>query len=385
MIIIFIMNFLFAISTTIGMTIIPWLVTEKLGLSLFTLGMIEGGTELLSNVLRLASGNLFDRMKNRRLLFVFPAALAFVSKLVLYVPTPLTVLTSKIMERIANGAFSVPRDAYVGENTTNKGFALGILSASKSSGCILGPLLVSGMVLLLGSLQENMQGVIVFACLLNFIAFFLSFFVAPKKEVTLAQNQGSFNLTEFKQSFKHLRLLFAISFLFFLGRFNDGVIMLYLKKQGFPEWFYLSTIALFNLVMLVVSPIIGICMDKKNAGTALLLISAALFFFNILFYNVALAPWAFTCLGLMCWGIQRAGAQIAFPAIILRKIPAKYYGTAIGAYYLLSGIGIFIASIISGHLAQISFSYIFLLSGIFSLCAFGLTLYTIRSIQLAKE
>lgn len=182
MIVIIIMNFLFAITTTVGMTIIPLLVTENLGLSLLILGLIEGGTEFLSNILRITSGSLFDRMQNRRLLFVFPAVLSFVSKVLLLIPNAFSILTSKISERISNGTFAVPRDAYTGEYAQNKGIALGILSASKSLGCIIGPLLVSGSILLLGPLRhENMQFIIFFACLINFTALYLSFLVDTKK------------------------------------------------------------------------------------------------------------------------------------------------------------------------------------------------------------
>ena len=52
MINLYIINFLLAVSTTIGMTIIPLLATQNLGLSLVFLGLIEGGSELLSNGLK---------------------------------------------------------------------------------------------------------------------------------------------------------------------------------------------------------------------------------------------------------------------------------------------------------------------------------------------
>lgn len=48
------MNFLFAISTTIGMSFIPLLVTDSLGMSLFALGIIEGSSELISNIIALS-------------------------------------------------------------------------------------------------------------------------------------------------------------------------------------------------------------------------------------------------------------------------------------------------------------------------------------------
>ena len=63
------MNLILAIATTIGMTIIPVLVTDSLGLSLLILGIIEGTTEFISNALRLTIGILFDKIKNKKTYF----------------------------------------------------------------------------------------------------------------------------------------------------------------------------------------------------------------------------------------------------------------------------------------------------------------------------
>lgn len=371
---IFLMNFFFAISTTIAMTFMPLLITDGLGLSLLVLGVIEGSTEFISNILRLISGNLFDRIQNRRLLFVIPAALALCSKIILYLPSTLTIIASKTMERTANGAFAAPRDAYIGENAKNKGVALGFLSFSKTCGCVLGPLIVSGIIWFFGSLQEHMIKIISLACIVNAIAFCLAFAVTTKKKIALNANE-EFKFSELKESFKNVHFLFILSFLFFLGRFNDGIIMLYLKKLGFPEWFYLATISFFNFIMLLISPFMGYYVDKKKDYYVLFITILALFGFNVFFLQLQESSWIFASLGIVCWGIQRAGAQITFPAMIFKNTPVKYYGTAIGVYSLLSGLGVFISSMISGYLAQSTFIDVFILSGFFSLVALSLAIY----------
>jgi len=372
------MSFLLAIATSLIMTIMPLLVTESLGFSMFFLGIVEGSTELLSNVLRLVSGNLFDKIKNKKLLFISPPLLAFLSKILLLNPSAFILLISKTIERIANGLFAVPRDSYIGAVAKNKGMAFGILSSFKSLGCVLGPSLVSGIVLLSNNLQENIYCIVLLACSVNFVAFLLSYFVNTKHRVILAKKSEKFNYVTLKPIFKQLRFIFIITILFFLGRFNDGLIMLYLKKQGFPEWFYLSTIALFNFVMFIIAPIIGILIDIKRYNTILYCTIISLLSFNFLFYNLAWMPWVFACLGLICWGIQRTGAHIIFTNIIFNKTPTSYYGTTIGTYSLLNGLGTFIASMISGYLAEISFSYVFAFSGFFSFLALLLVITTIH-------
>ena len=382
---ILLMNFIFAVSTTIGMTLIPLLTTEGLGLSLFMLGLIEGSSEFLSNILRLATGNIFDRTKDKRFLFVIPSFIAFCSKIILCFPNITTIFLNKILERISNGTFAAPRDAFIGINAKNKGMALAFLNIAKTLGCVIGPLLVSGCVLYIGPLQDNMITLFMFACFINFLALVLSFFVKSKviKEIPI---KNDFCVRKLKSTLKSSFGILMLSSVFFLGRFNDGVIMLYLKDCGFPEWFYLSTISFFNLVMLCISPFMGYYVDKGKDHLILLITILSLLGFNLFFFNISYLPWVFASLGLVLWGAQRIGAQIAFAAVIFKKTPVNYYGTAIGIFSFLSGLSIFISSSICGYLAQTSFTYVFIVSAIFSIASLlFMMVYILRNKEAATS
>lgn len=363
----YLINFLFAIATTIGMTVMPLIITEELRLSLLIMGLIEGSTEFLSNIFKLVAGNIFDRINNKKMLFIIPSSLALCSKFVLLLPNAFAILISKITDRISNGAFAAPRDAYVGENAKNKGLALGILSSSKTAGCIIGPLLVSSIAIHIGSIKDNFLLIIFLACLVNFIGFFVSFFIKGGENIAIKKVE-KFVLRDMLTSLKNLKWIFLLSFLFFLGRFNDGMIIIHLKNEGFPEWFYLTTISFFNIAMFLISPILGYLIDKNRDYLILIITILSLLGFNILSCQISKMSWTYAILSLICWGIQRAGAQITFSALIFKNTPTKYYGSAIGAFSLLSGLGFLISSIISGHLAQYSYKYVFYLSGSISFC-----------------
>lgn len=373
MVLIIVINFLLAISTTVGMTVLPLLTTEQIGISIFVFGLIEGGTEFLSNILRLVSGSLFDRTKNKKNLFIISSSLAFISKFLLLFPSVFTIITSKISERFSNGLFAAPRDAFVGQNAKNKGFALAMVSCSKTLGCVLGPLVVSVTVYLLGDLNSQLYNLIFFTVTLTITATILSFFIKTKP-LTIKDKSISFIVSDIFAVTKKFLPLLTVSILFFLGRFNDGMIMLYLKKSGLPEWFYLSTIGFFNMIMFIISPILGFMIDKNKTKIVLFITIGALLVFNIFFYFLNLFPLLLASLGLMAWGVQRVGAQITFSAMIFQIIPDKSYGTAIGVYALLSGFGSFIASGICGHLTQYSFDYVFLFSGTISMICLIVTI-----------
>jgi MFS-type transporter involved in bile tolerance (Atg22 family) len=366
---IFLMNFLLAISTTVGMTIIPFLVTDSLGLSLLILGILEGTTEFLSNVLRLTNGVLFDKIKNKRNIFVFATGLAFVAKASLLLPTSWVILFSKTAERVANGAFAAPRDAFVAESNQNKkGMALGLLTVSKTAGCVLGPLLVSASTLFLGTLKDNLYTLVICCCVLVFPVFLMSFTLNAK-----AIKTTEFSIREFQSVFKKISPILFLALLFFLGRFNDGLLMMYLKQNGFPEWFYLSTIAIFNFIMLISSPFMGLHIDRGNLKKVLYITIGALCTFNICFFHINSVNWVLAIIGIVAWGVQRTGAQIVFSSLVFQGVEKENYGTAIGLFYIVSGFGTMIASFFCGYMAQNTFSLVFAFSGFFAFLSLGIS------------
>lgn len=374
---IFLINFLLAISTSIGMTLLPIIVTESLGISLFILGIIEGLTEFCSNVLRLVNGNLFDRLKNKKLLFLTSVGTAFLSKaLLLIFLNKYSILLSKIVERIANGAFASPRDAYITTNAERKGLALGILSCSKTIGCIIGTFTVSFSTFLLGSIKDNAFLLILITCILTLIAFIISYFIQNIIEI----KKETFDFKKLKKSLPKLFPIYAISFTFFLGRFNDSILMIFLKKQGFPEWFYLSTISFFNISMLIVSPILGFLVDKKYKKLVLFLTIISLILFNLSFYNINLSRWIFACIGLVFWGIQRTGAQIVFSYLVSQKVSKNLNGTFLGILATVSAFGNLISSSVTGYLAQESFFLVFFITGLIAFLSMILAIYFLKKI-----
>lgn len=361
---ILLMNFLLAISTAIGMAITPLLVTDFLGYSLFVLGVIEGMTEFLSNVLRLYSGVLFDKVKNKKALFVASTGMALGSKLLLFIPSALAIISAKALERVANGAFASPRDAYAAEKAkNNKGTALALLNLSKAAGCIIGPITVSVITGYFGVLQKNIGLCLTICCMIVAPAFLCSFFLSVKSEKKSAQ----FSLSEVWLVIKKTKPVLILTFIYFLARFHDGLLTLYLKDNGFPEWFYVSTISIFNIAMFVVSPWIGSRIDAGKLQAMLFFVVGALIAFQLSFYHIEGVCWSLAIIGLICWGIQRAGAQIVFASMIFKSISKELYGTAIGLYYLISGVGGLIAASLSGRLSMLDPKYPFIFTGAASL------------------
>lgn len=387
MIKIFTINFLLAISAAMGMVLLPILATESLGVSLLVLGMIEGSAELVSNILKLVSGNLFDRLKNKKYLFITPILFSLLSKVALLVfISKYSMLFSKLSERMSNGLFASPRDAYIAKNASNKGFAISMLSCSKTAGCILGTLIISMSTLFLGTIQNNIVYLAVLAACITSIALIISFFI--KADITVKEEV--FSINGFGKTFKKLTPIYILAFIFFLARFNDGLLMLFLKSKGLPEWFYLSTISFFNFVMFFISPLFGIMLKDKElqdgkTNTRLIVLYStivSLFLFNVSFLCFDYLPWFLACSGLIFWGIQRAGAAIVFSYFIAKNAKKKFIGTAIGIMALINAVGTFISSICAGYLTNYGFESVFMFTGILSFCTILLAVNYVKTKKL---
>lgn len=358
----FLINFLLAVSTSIGMTLLPIISTESLGVSLFLLGIIEGTTEFISNIMKLVSGSLFDRIKNKKYLFIVSVGIAFCSKLILFLfLNKYSVFASKILERFANGAFATPRDAYIIINAKRKGLSLSVLSCTKTLGCVVGTFIISMSTFWI-ELKENVFLIIFFTCFITFFAATISFYIKSPDN----QKNNSFDYKSVKKLLIDLYPIYFISFVFFLARFNDSVLMMFLKQQGFPEWFYLSTISFFNISMFIISPVLGFLIDRGYQNLVLFLTLLSLMMFNIVFYCINIFPWIFACLGLIFWGIQRVGAQIVFSYLVSKKVPKELSGTAIGLLAIIGSFGNLISSSISGYYIQQSFFDVFICTGVIS-------------------
>ena len=368
MYIIYCINFLMALATTIGMTIIPILATDNIGISILMLGVIEGFTEFLSNALRLFTGNLFDKIKNKKALFVVPIALSLLSKITLFKFNPIALLCSKTFERISNGAFAAPRDAYIGVNAENKGKSLGLLARYRSMGCILGPLLVSLLVYFVGSVRENIKLFIFVSMFTSVVALFLSFFITFKNTENFKNtNKVVLSFDDVKKVIKITFPILVLSALFYMSRFNDGVIILHLKDLGYKDWFYTSTIGIFNFFMFLFAPFIGRKIDQKKYTKMFLMVTSSMILFDICYLSIGNDNMVLSSLGLLFWGFQRVGSQLLFVAMIFKCLPKNLYGTGVGVFSLIQGLFVLMASTTTGLIINsFGFNYIYVVGLFFN-------------------
>lgn len=360
---IYLMNFLLAMSTTVGMTIIPILSVEFVGISVFLFSLIEAFGELLSNLLKFASGYFFDRLKKKKKLFLLSTLFALFSKLLLTIPSIYTLITTKLLERLGNGSFATPRDAYIGLLSSKKGKSLGILNSFRAVGCVFGSFLTSFY--LSQNLNLNLILHLIFFCsAICFICFLISFLL-PDLKVKTHNIEESEKISVFK-ILQENKSVYILVFLFFCARFNDGLILLFLKSKEIEPWFYLSTIGIFNSIAFCVSPFIGAGLDSTRKRKVISFCILSLFTFNLIFAFVKNLTIYIAFFALALWGCQRVGSQVMFTTLVFDRVKKDDYGTACGLMNIFIAAGNFFASVCCGYLSSYNFELVFVFSGLFS-------------------
>lgn len=369
-------NCLLAISSTIGMTIIPLIVIDSLGLSFFILGLIEGISEFFSSTIRLYSGLFFDKKENKLQLILYPIYLALISKLLLLHPNTLMVIITKFIERLSNGAFGPLRDALTLKLSTNEGKDLSLLNVSKSIGCLLGPLIVTVMLYF----TTNYNILIILCIFLCLLALVIGFYLKklPINLINIKTDKVTLKLKDI-QEMKTIYPILILSVLFFLSRFNDGLILLFLRDSNYPQWIYLSTIGIFNAFMLLISPIIGTLLDKGYIKYCLYFSIISMLLFNLTATGLHITSLLLAFITLFFWGAQRVTSQMTFIYILKQSVKPKYLGRAIGIYSLLTGLSVFIAASFCGFLAKLSFTYVFIFSFFWALISLICLVYFLNN------
>jgi MFS family permease len=329
-------------------------------------GLLEGFTEFLGNASRILVGNIYDRTKKKNKLFLVSAVLNILLLICLKILSSPAIILSKVFERVGNGTFAVQRDAFIASNAKNRSIGLALLVSTKAIGVTAGAAIVSYTSYRYGNLNmSNISNIVNLLILFSLLALALILSLV-KQESKIIDKKSEFDIKEVGNVITKTYPLLLIALLYFLSRFNDGVIVNFLRIMDYPAWYYNSTIGIFNLTMIFASMLIG-AMAEKYINFCLLLIGISMLAFSTIFFSLEKNDLVMASLGLACWGIQRCGAQIIFESILTKMITKKYYGTAIGIYYVFTGLSVLIASSLAGRLITFDYVNAFIYSGFVSI------------------
>jgi MFS family permease len=364
-----IVSLLMDVSSEMIHSLLPLFLAGALGVSVLTIGVIEGIAEATALISKVFSGTLSDYLGRRKGLAVFGYALGALTKPVFALAQSVgPVVAARFVDRVGKGIRGAPRDALVADITPAevRGAAFGLRQSLDTVGAFLGPLLATGLMLLWAG---DFRAVFWVAAIPAFLSVLL--LVAGVREPARVTGKAAVRPID-RRALARLSTAYWgivwIGGIFTLARFSEAFLVLRAAELDIPvAWIPMAMVAM-NVVYAATAYPAGrladtVSRDRLLAAGILVLVAA----------DAALAlgsGWGTFGAGIVLWGVHMGMTQGLLAAMVADAAPADLRGTAFGFFNLVSGVAMLFASAIAGMLwVSLGSSATFACGAAFSLIA----------------
>jgi len=342
-------SLLMDVSSEMIHSLLPLFLVGALGVSVLTIGVIEGVAEATAQISKVFSGTLSDYLGRRRGLLIFGYALGALTKPVFALAQSVTpVVAARFADRIGKGLRGAPRDALVADITPPavRGAAYGLRQALDTVGALLGPLVATGLMLLWSS---DFRAVFWIAVIPAFLS--VALLIIGIREP--AQSKGRppvnpINRASLARLGSDYRFVVVIGAILTMARFSEAFLVLRAAELGVPlAWVPIVMVAM-NLAYAATAYPAGKLADTMNHVR---LLSTGLAVLVVADLVLALGSgWTTLGIGVVLWGVHMGLTQGLLAAMVASTAPADLRGSAFGLFHLVSGAAMLLASVIAGML-----------------------------------
>lgn len=338
------------ISSELIHALLPVYLVTVMGVSMVTVGIIEGIAEATASIVKIFSGAISDWLGRRKLLAVIGYGLAAFTKPIFPLAASVSwVVAARFIDRIGKGIRGAPRDALVADIAPVhlRGASFGLRQSLDTVGAFVGPLLAIALMWLTAN---NFQAVFWFAVIPAFLALGLLLFVVhePKRPAGLRKVKFPLSLPELRRLGSGYWLVVAVATIFSLARFSEAFLILRAQGTGLPLVLIPMVLVLMNFVYAVAAYPAGVLSDRYNRLTILIIGFGLLIAADL---TLAFAPGLTgVASGVALWGLHMGLTQGLLATLVADTAPPELRGTAYGMFNLTGGLALLAASILAGAL-----------------------------------
>jgi len=342
-------SLLMDVSSELIHSLLPVFMATVLGVSTFTIGLIEGVAEATALIVKVFSGVLSDWSRKRKPLALLGYGLGAASKPLFAMASGAgLVVAARLIDRVGKGIRGAPRDALVSDLAPPeiRGAAFGLRQSLDTVGAFVGPLLAIGLMLLWAN---DFRAVFWVAVIPAFLAVALLFFGVQEPDHAPGQKRTNpikrENLMRLPSAYWWV---VGVGAVFTLARFSEAFLVLRANEGGLPIAYTPLVLVGMNVIYAAAAYPFGKLADSMShlrlLGWGLALLIAA----DVAF---AVSPhWTWVWAGITLWGLHMAMTQGLLATMIADTAPNDLRGTAYGFFNLVSGIAMLIASALAGLL-----------------------------------
>jgi len=347
-----IVSLLMDLSSEMILSILPIFLVTGLGVSVLTLGLIEGFAEGAASVIKAFSGMLSDYLKKRKILIVIGYGLSTLTKPFFALASTATwIFTARFVDRLGKGIRGAPRDSLIADSTSTKirGAAYSLRQSLDTLGALLGPIIA---IIILYLTTNNFRFVLWFAVIPAVLCIVVLIFGV--KETTLKKNvlkkKSYFLFKNFSKITPVIWLFFLTVFILNLGHFSEAFLLLRSQEIGLKVSFIPIVFVVMNVAYAIVAVPFGHLADKVGFFIPIVCGFLILVLSNIILALTNGIEWMFA--GIIFWGIHLGMTQGLLLAIVAQLSPLELRGTSFGLLHSITGAALFVASLIAGYLWQ---------------------------------
>lgn len=335
-------SLLIDMSTEMVYPIVPLFLTATLGASPAIVGIIEGIAESIASILKVFSGYIGDKYKNKKVLtFIGYSASAIYKLLLLLAGSWVSVLIARIIDRTGKGIRTAPRDALIAQSSEKDklGGSYGLHKMLDMAGSSVGAF-IAFIIVTIG-LKYRV------AFMWSIIPAILGIMIIPfiKEDKSKKQKSEKLTFKNLNLSLK-LKLYLAVIFIFNLGNSSNTFLLLKAQNLGFSSSYVMLLYLVFNVSTSLLAIPSGKLSDKF--GRRLILVSGYVIYGLVYLGFAVLSSKTVIFLLFLFYGAYTAFISGAERAFVAEVSSDKYKGTVLGIYGMMQGIGLLLASIIAG-------------------------------------
>ena len=341
-------SFFTDVSSEMVLSLLPMFLLGLPGASIAILGFIEGTSEALSYALRAVSGIFSDKFKKRKLFIIVGYGLSnAVKPLFAIARAPLEVFLIRVSDRIGKAVRTSPRDALLSDSISKKrrGAAFGLHRTLDQSGAIIGPVIASTALVLLGL---TIRDVFWLSLIPGVIALLVILFFVKER---VGKSDGEFKLlagikTVLSGNFSRLLIIVGI---FSLGAFNFSFVLLNAQEAGIADSLIPLVYAAVNVAHVAVAIPGGVLSDSLGKEKVMILGYSVFLSSVILLMFLPLNGYSAFLVAIF-YGIYFGIIETVQRALVPEYVDRNLVGTAYGIYYFIVGSSFFVSNAVMGSL-----------------------------------
>ena len=374
------------ISSELIHSLLPVFMSTVLGVSMTTIGLIEGVAEATAAISKIFSGAISDYLGKRKLLAGIGYGLAALTKPIFPLANTIGwVFAARFIDRIGKGIRGAPRDALVADIAPRelRGTAYGLRQSLDSVGALVGPLIA---LVFMAWLSNDIRAVMWVAVVPGLIAVALLVFGVheARPSGSSASQRKSLDVADIRRLPQRYWLVVLLGGFFTMARFSEAFLVLRAQDVGVALGHIPLVLIAMNVFYTLTAYPAGVAADQVSRRTLLLAGTTVLVAADLVLAAAASPLPAFA--GAALWGVHMGLTQGLFAKLVADTSPSELRGTAFGIFNLVIGIALLASSFIAGVLwSAFSARVTFLSGALFALLALlGLSLFGKRPQDATK-